>query len=486
MAASSRVSSGCSCSAAGPCGGRVGTQVSCSISGSACLCSPHTLPAPRHAAAGSDPQRTSRGAATRASARAAWVGRLTWRRRSGASTQAHTAPHPRNEGIQRSTSSSTSSELAARMAFICTSSSLPAVRRSASRTRQWAGPAAAAHWATPAPPAAPVHAATPAAGAAADCALDAAGRDACEKAACSDATAAANGPEAAAAEPAAAAAPPAEAPFALSRGTLSPRATPDDEEGSGEAANVEGTGGVGEGAAAAEAAVAEGAAAAAPENAKSRPERSRELALEGVELGPRTSRHPVGEGAESNIALWSDVGRPLGGVDPCFSRLSRDPLRPRPSPCGCDEPVEGSAGDLAESARLGAATPRIGADGDGCSATAAANRDEPSAGALDNVSAHAASGWRGAEGGRGDEEGAAKWASAEGAPAAAAAAGLGALHRGAVCACGGASFASGAREGIMARLLMRHTRRGASGTARTGRWERRAAGRRRWRRLGSQ
>ena len=45
------------------------------------------------------------------------------------------------------------------------------------------------------------------------------GRDACEKAACSDATAAANGPEAAAAEPAAAAAPPAEAPFALSRGT---------------------------------------------------------------------------------------------------------------------------------------------------------------------------------------------------------------------------------------------------------------------------
>ena len=172
MAESSCSSAGCSC--AGSCG-RVGTQVSCSISGSACFCGPHTLAAPRHAVAGSDPQRTNMGAATRADARLRVGGRLTCRRRSGASTQAHTAPHRRSSGIQRSTSSSTSSELAARTAFICSSSLLPAARRAASRTRQWARPAAAAHWATPAPPPAPAHASIPAAEAAADCALGAAG-----------------------------------------------------------------------------------------------------------------------------------------------------------------------------------------------------------------------------------------------------------------------------------------------------------------------
>ena len=181
-------------------------------------------------------------------------------------------------------------------------------------------------------------------------------------------------------------------------------------------------------------------------------------------------RPAVRSGRADNIALWSESERPAGWVDPRFSRLSRDPLALRASPCGCGAAVEGSsAGDLAESGPPAAATPTIGADCGGCSATTAADGDAPSSGRRDRSTAHAVDGGRGAEGGRGDGEGAARSASAAGAATGAAAAGLGSLARGDDCACGAASFALGAREGTMARLLRGCTRRGARGGTR-GEW----------------
>jgi len=293
--------------------------------------------------------------------------------------------------------------------------------------------------------------------------------------------AAANGPATTAAATGPAAAPPAEAAFALRRGTLEPWTISDEEEGPGEAADPEGTDRIDEGAAAAEAAAAEGAAEAAPENTKSAPDIGGGLALAELELRSWSTHEPVGEDGESNIALWSESERPAGWVDPCFSRLSRDPLALRACPCGCGAPVEGSsAGDLAESGPPVAAGPTIGADCDGCSATTAAERDAPSSGLLEGTTAHAADGWRRGEGGKGDGEEAARWASAGGAATAAAAAGLGSLLRGNECACGAAFFALGAREGTMAHLLRGRTRRGARGVTREergdGAWRRDGGG----------
>ena len=267
---------------------------------------------------------------------------------------------------------------------------------------------------------------------------------------------------------------------------MEPWAISNEGEGPREAAEPEGTERIGKGAAVAEAAAAEGAAEAAPENTKSAPDTDDELALEEKELRPWSTRSPVGEGGTDNIALWSESERPAGWVDPRFSRLSRDPLALRASPCGCGAAVEGSsAGDLAESEPTAATTPMIGADCGGCSATTAAHGDAPSSGRRDRSTAHAVDGGRGAEGGRGDGEGAARSASAAGAAAGAAAAGLGSLARGDDCACGAASFALGAREGIMAHLLRGCTRRGARGGTR-GKWPggRAAEGRLR-RRLGT-